>query len=152
MQFRQLFQSYVVKIRQLCAFLDDEYQALRNDDQARLIEITEKKQTLLQHCQDDEAQLVTLIHNITGCQDQRKWGDYISTLPEIFGHEIEPLRRELLNSAAQCKKQNQINGTVIAARINNLRKVLDIFRYGNEKQAVGYNAQGKLISQIKDLA
>ncbi|NOZ53878.1 MAG: flagellar protein FlgN [Gammaproteobacteria bacterium] len=127
---------------QLLGILQKEYMALSQNNNAQFLELVENKQTCTEQLQQVEKQLTLFLDQYGYTINKTDIEKCINALPPKNQSAARLTWQSLVNTAQQCKQQNQVNGrTINLARIKT-KQALAILS-GRETGANIYDQTGK---------
>ncbi|MEW6353180.1 MAG: flagellar protein FlgN [Pseudomonadota bacterium] len=118
-----LLRREIQYVTRLADVLQREYQALQGRDAAQVEHCTAEKQNLCAHIEELGQQRTTLLSGMGYASSAAGVGAYLRTHAEE-----NRLWQELLHLTAQCRRQNQINGSLVNAGRSHTRRILSILR------------------------
>lgn len=137
------------KTQELHELLMSEQEALQQDNQKKINELTHKKQKLLVNMLDANKMVIALISHPTR-QSQSKLQDIIHHLNSPNEQQLIALYKKLKETVSKTLTLNSINGIALNSRVNSIKHTLSLLTVGsNQEQIVSYNAQGSLQPSLR---
>jgi flagellar biosynthesis/type III secretory pathway chaperone len=137
------------KTQELRELLVTEQEALQQDNQKKINELTHKKQKLLVSVLDANKMVIALISHPTQ-QSQSKLQDIIHHLNSPNEKQLIALYKKLKDTVSETLNLNSINGIALNSRANSIKHTLSLLTTGHHQDhVVSYNAQGSLQSSLR---
>ncbi len=145
-QLSQLLSQYLHQSQQLCELLERENEALSDDDAEQIQATAEEKQVLLDEFAKSDKRLMAILANAGVSQEPQVMEKLLAQCPADQQQQLTQLWQDLSPTLEKCRSQNIINGTIIASRLNGIRRTIDIVRNGGEAGTVSYDASGAVVT------
>ena len=147
-ELKDLLGQYLEQTESLMLLLENEKEAFKQQNEALITTVTEQKQTLLENFKISDQKVMNFMTEVENGEPKTNLIDYIKQCPLPQKDELLRLWKVLSSMLERCKTQNMINGSIIGARLNAIKRNLDILKHGGVKEPVEYDAKGEWVCQI----
>ncbi|MEJ2621445.1 MAG: flagellar protein FlgN [Candidatus Thiodiazotropha sp.] len=136
--------------QQLLKLLHQEFELLKTPPSAKLQELLEQKQQMLQQIAQCVQQHNQLMSSLGFSQDRKGTEDFIQQCPER--EQLQTRWSQFTSLLEQCQKQNQINGGAVQLNQHQVAHTLDLLRgFANGDKTYGPGGESRPTSNSKSL-
>ena len=136
----QLLKGDLALLQKLSETLDEEHQALADNDSERIRTLTDSKNDLLESIRERARRKVRLLVNLGYRPDQGAPSDF------LVEQELDPTIQSLWGKAQShlehCQTRNEVNGRIIIHMNRRLGRMADILRGNDQRQSL-YGSSGQ---------
>ncbi len=132
-------------LQQLKLTLDDEHEALANQDAEKLNDLTTAKQLLVENLEDLDNERKAILRNAGMELSKTGVEAYLSRFNQTQSSDVDRLWEAISALSKLCEKQNAINGVIIESQRRRTETALEILQ-GKSTESETYSSKGKSVA------